>query len=138
MQSIETAGRKETRERIGAALDEHAAQSDLGETREDGGRRYVAVSRGQCENLDPGDLATRSLRYDDNSARAVIGEQPGRRLQSAARIDDDARGIGADDVAHRQSRIIGDRAADADDDRVDEGAQPVKMRETGGPIDVTR
>ena len=93
---------------------------------------------GQRENLDPGDLATRSLRYDDNSARPVIGEQPRRRRQFAARIDDDARGIGADDVAHRQSRVIGEGAADADDDRVDEGAQPVQMRETGGPIDVAR
>ena len=35
-------------------------------------------------------------------------------------------------------RIIRERGADADDDRVDERAQPMQMRETGGPVDVMR
>ena len=37
-------------------------------------RRYMSVYRGQSENLDAGELATRALRYHDDSARAVIGE----------------------------------------------------------------
>lgn len=60
----------------------------------------------------------------------------GGRLESAARIDDDARGIGADDVTNRESRVIRDRAADPDDDGIYEGAQPVQVRETGGSIDI--
>jgi len=74
VQAIETAGDKETRESVGAALDEHAAQSDLGEAGEYGSRRYMSVYRGQSENLDAGELATRALRSHDDSARAVIGE----------------------------------------------------------------
>ena len=73
VQAIETARREETRESGGAALDEHAAQSDLGEAGEYGCRRYMSVNRRQSENLDAGDLAPRSLRDDHNSARAVIG-----------------------------------------------------------------
>ena len=95
----------------------------------------VRLSRAKRE-FDAGEPATRALRYHDDLARAVIGEQAVRRLESAARIDDDARGIGADDVTNRQSRVIRDRAADPDDDGVDEGAQPVQMRETGGSVDV--
>jgi hypothetical protein len=122
VQAIETARDEETRESVGAALDENAAQSDLGEAGEYRGRRYIAVYRGQSENLDAGEFATRALFHHDDSAHAVIGEQAGRRLESAARIDDDARRIGANDVTNRQSRVIRDRAADPDDDGVDEGA----------------
>ena len=74
VQAIETARREETRESVGAALDEHAAQSDLGEAGEYGCRRYMSVNRGQSENLDAGEFATRALRNHDDSARAVIGE----------------------------------------------------------------
>ena len=74
VQAIETALREETRESVGAALDEHAAQSDLFEAGEYGSRRYMSVYRGQGENLDAGELATRALRDHDDSARPVIGE----------------------------------------------------------------
>ena len=74
VQAIETARREETRESVGAALDEHAAQSDLGEAGEYGCRRYMPVYRGQSENLDAGELASRALRNHDDSARAVVGE----------------------------------------------------------------
>ena len=127
---------KETRERVGAALDEHAAQSDLGEAGEDRGRRDMSVYRRQSEYLDAGKLATRALRHHDNSARAVVGEQAGGRRKPAARIDDDARRIGAGDVTNRQSRVVRERAADPDDDGVDQRAQPMQMRETGRSVDV--
>ena len=91
---------------------------------------------GKARTSTPGSSQRAPSRHHDDSARAVIGEQAGGRLESAARIDDDARGIGADDVTNRQSRVIRDRAADPDDDGIDEGAQPVQVRETGGAVDV--
>ena len=74
VQAIETALREETRESLGAALDEHAAQPDLFEAGEYGSRRYMSVQGGQSDNLDAGESATRALRYHNDSARAVIGE----------------------------------------------------------------
>ena len=70
------------------------------------------------------------------SAHAVVGEQARRRPEPALGIDDDARRIGADDAPHRQLRIVGDRAADADDDRIDQSAQPMQMGKSGGPVDI--
>ena len=77
-----------------------------------------------------------SIRTDDEPARAIVAETCRRVGQPAGRIDDDPRGLRAFGGAHRQPRIVRERGADADDDGIDQGAQPMQMEDPGRSIDV--
>jgi glycosyltransferase 2 family protein len=138
VQAIEAAGFQKPRQRVGATLDEHAAQSHLGKTRENIRRLDMAVVRRQGKNIDVVTRAARSARRHDDAAHAVIGEQASSRRKAATRIDDDARRSWPGDMANRQLRIICDRAAHANDYRVDQGAKPMQMRQAGRPVDIAR
>src|ERR1700730_14267979 len=69
MQTVKAAGCKEARERGGAALDEHAAQSHFTEAGED--RRWgdMPIDLGESKDLDAAGMApARALRGDDEAA----------------------------------------------------------------------
>jgi len=136
MQPVEAARRHESRQRVGTALDEHAAQPQPGERRQDRRRLDMPIHHRQGQQFDAGKLAARARRRDDNAADAVVGQQAGGPRQPAARIEHDARGIGAGDAPNGQLRVVGERAADADDDRIDQGAKAVQMREARRSIDI--
>ena len=44
------------------------------------------------------------------------------------------RRLRAGDAAHRELRIVGQRGADADHHRIDQGAQPMQMGKPAGPL----
>lgn len=138
MQAIETACCEETREGVGAALNQHTAPSNLRQASEDRGWRDVSVRRRQGENIDTGKLATCAMRRHDKAAGTVVGQQTGSGRKSPTRIDYDARWVGSGDAANRQLRVIRKCAADSDDDSIDQRAKPMQMRETGRSIDVVR
>jgi hypothetical protein len=74
MQTIETARREEARESVGAALDEHATKSNVGQASEDRCWRHLSVHRRQGKDLDIGKLATRSLCRHNKAANAIVGQ----------------------------------------------------------------
>ena len=78
------------------------------------------------------------LRRDQKTADAVIGENLGAGWKPSIRIENDARRLRTGDPPHRQLRVIGESGADANDDGVDQGAQPMQMRESRRSVDVFR
>ena len=140
MQPVETARGEEARHRVGAAFDQHPAQAALGERRKDRRRRDLPVGLGHADDLDvrtaaaawrPRAVTTR--RRTPSSARSLaLGRQP------SAGIDHHPRRVRAGDAPHRELRIVGERRADPDHHRIDQGAQPVQMGEPRRPVDVVR
>ena len=136
MQAIEAASLEKPQDGVGAPFDQHAPQSGLGEAGEDRRWRDMPIDRRQSEIFDVAKRARRAMRRHDKAANAIVGEQAGLWRESPARIYDDARWRRSGDVPDGQSRIVCERAANADDDGVDQGAKPMKMRESGRAVDV--
>lgn len=137
VQSVDRAGVDERRYRSGAALDENSFESARRQSRDDGGRRDDAVRRRQHDRLYAGRRRTR--RGGDNQPPcAVFGEPATGGVQPAARIDDDARRIAAGGASNGELRIVDRNRAGADEDRVDAGAQAMKVVEAASAVDVAR
>jgi hypothetical protein len=137
MQPIETARRKEAGDRVGAAFDQNAAEAACGQRGNDGGGANLTVAHGKPHDFDAG--GKRCGRFDganDEPAAPVGRQKPRGRRQSAARIDHDPRRVWALDAPDGQLRIVGDRRAYADDDRVNQRPQPMQMDEAGLAIDI--
>ena len=100
--------------------------------------RDVPLLGRQGERLDPpgGGTGLRGRDRDDEAPDAVVGEQPGVGRQPPARIDHDPRRMRAGDAPDGEPGIVGEHGPDADHDGVDQGAQPMQVRETLGPVDV--
>src|SRR3974390_1927196 len=77
VQTIKAAGGKETRDRIGATLDEYAAHSAFGQLGEDCARSYAAVDEGQRDNLDAVHPRFSGIRSrDDQTTDAILDGHP--------------------------------------------------------------
>ena len=137
MQAVEAFRREKTRHRIGAAFDQHAAEALGSECREDCGWRELLFAARYRQDFHIGrQRRAHALRGDDQPAHAVADEQPRACRQPSARIDDHARRLRPGHPANGQPRVVGERGADADHDRVDQRAQSVKMVKAGGAVDV--
>ncbi len=131
MQPVEAAGGEKARHRVGAALDQDAAEATIRKRRQDRGRGDMPVLGLQQQCLDPiRQDAWRGAGGDEHqSANSVLGQKPGTRRQSAARVDHHPGRMRTGDAPHRELGIVGERGADADDDGIDQGPQPVKVRQ---------
>jgi len=138
VQAVETSGGEKARHGLRAALDHNAAKPVRRQAGEQSGRRDVAVVRRQRHAFDARrQVLARALRRHHQPGGAV-GEQVRRCRQAPARIDDHARRMRSAHPPHRQLRIVGEHRADADHHRIDEGAQPMQVRESIGAVDVVR
>lgn len=122
---------EEARHGDAAALDEHPAEAAAcqlphhvpgGERRAAGQPQYVDAIR-----LPGGPPALAVRAHDPQGGRRAVGEHPVPPWDAAARVEDDAHRVVARAGADRQSRVVRDGGAGADDDRVGEGAQPVQV-----------
>src|SRR5262249_1109928 len=75
---------------------------------------------------------------NQQTANAIIGEQPGIGPKTPLRIDDSSDRLRACDLPDRQLRIVSHGRSHADNDDIDQRAQPVKVLNTGWAIDVLR
>ena len=138
MQPVEAAGLHEARDRVRPAFDQHPAEAARGE---DGENRWLArYGRPRPAGLGPLAAGRESHAFADDasrggplsaSSRALGGEPPLGSMTTRA-------GCGPCDEAHRQLRIVRERAADADDDGVDQRPQAMQMRKRRGAVDVMR
>ena len=137
MEPVEAVRLEKARDRAGAAFDEDAPQPARREARKDGARRDAAVLDGQGDGFDPR-RSGGALPGDDEALDAVIAKRAGAGRQPAVGIDDDADRMRPADPPHREQGIVGNRRSDADDDGIDDGAQPVEMVEPVAAVDVVR
>lgn len=137
MQPVETVRGNEAGDRIGAAFDQNAAKAARSERGNDGSGGKLTLARGKLHDFDAGGKRCGRLDSADDDPAGPVGRQkPRAGGQAAVRIDDDPGRIWALDAPHGQLRIIGDRRAYADDDRIDQRPQPMQMDETWLAIDV--
>ncbi len=137
VETIEASRSQETRDGVGAAFDEDAAKAASSERLRDRSRGELAVAACELHDLDLPRKARRRINGGDHQPAHIVSRQHARvAWQSTFGIDDHARGIWTGDPAHGQLRIVGDRGADPDDHRVDQGAQAVQVGEAGFPVDV--
>jgi hypothetical protein len=128
---------QEARYRLGAALDQHAAQAALGEGRQDDRRCDISLRCRQRQNFRPGQSAIDTLGGYNNAA-VIAAEQARMGRQPAARVKDNSDWIGALDVTNGQLRVIGARGFDTDENGVDQCPQAVEMHNARRPVDVMR
>ena len=122
VQAVEAAGGEKTRHSVGATLNQHTAQAARGQRGEDRGRSDMPISGGQSENFNSGRRsASCCFRRDQQTADAVVGEHLGAGWKPPIWVYDDARRLRSCDPPHGKLRIIGERRADANDDRIDQG-----------------
>ncbi len=139
VQPVKAACRQETRHCVGAAFDQDPAHPASTECCKDCRWRKVPIASGQPKNLDTRDRSSRFpfCCYPD-AADSILIEDPGFDAKTAVRIDDDAGRWRPGDPAHSQLRVVGYRGTDADNNRVDQGPQPVEVGKAGRPVDVFR
>jgi hypothetical protein len=135
MQTIEATGGKKKRYGASAALDENTMYATLDQRGEDGRRSDTSIGSRQRDNLDIGaGCQLRSFRGHQQTADAIGSKNLGARWQPPFWIEHDTRGLWTGDSPHGQFGIVGKRRADADDDGIDQRAQPMQMRETAGTV----
>ena len=99
----------------------------------------MPIASGQPKNLDSRDRSSRfPFGCYQDAANSILIEDPRFVAKTAVRIDDDAGRLRAGDPAHSQLRVVGYRGTDADNDRVDQGPQPVEVGKACRPVDVFR
>lgn len=120
---------QEARDRHAAALDQHPAETALGErTHQPVGREAGAVAQGQ--HLDPvaaGSARRGVLAHHPERRRGPVGEHLAPGGHPAARIEDDPHRVGARAGADGEPGVVGDGRARTDDHRVGQCPQPVQM-----------
>ena len=136
VQAIETARDYETRECVRAALDEHSAQSEIGETAKDRRRSDMPFGDRQAQRLDAWMAgAFDALAHHYQAANSIIRHRARARRKTPPRVDYDPRRAWSAHAANRQLRIVGLGRAHTDNDGVDEGAKTMQMREARRSID---
>ena len=73
-----------------------------------------------------------------DTAHAVVGEEPGARRQASGGVNHHANRLRARNAPNGQLRIVRERRPDPDDHCIDQGAQPVQMRQPSRSVDVVR
>jgi hypothetical protein len=73
---------------------------------------------------------------DHENLRAIRRLPAFARSKPAARVDDDAGGIFADDTTDRQEGVVGFDRRRSDNDGIDLRTQPVKVVQRGSAIDI--
>jgi ferredoxin len=136
VQTIKTAGRKKTRDRVGSAFNEDTAESEVREAGKDVGRSHMSICRRKREHLDARECTRCSTcRYHQPSS-AITVEQPRRRRQTSARIEYYTSRMRTIDAANCELRIIDKSSSYSDNDSVNDGAKAMQMRKSGRSIDV--
>ena len=99
----------------------------------------MPIGGGQPHKLDSRDRwGGLSFRGYQDAADAIVIENPRLVAEPAIRVDDDAGRLPPGDPAYGQLRVVGYRSTDADNDRVHQSPQPVKVGQAGRPVDVFR
>lgn len=135
--TVKTAGSQKARYRLGAALDQYAAQASLCEACQDCRGRNVSIGSRQRQNLCARQSATGTLRGYHNPAR-ILDEEARMRRQPPTRIKNDSDRIGTLDVTNRKLRIIRARRFDTHENGIDQRPQAVQVRNTSRAVNVMR
>jgi hypothetical protein len=99
----------------------------------------LPIDLGQSDHLDSRRRRTaRTLLGNQQTAHAIVGKHPGICAKPPIRINNDSRWLRSRDPPYRQLGIIGDGCADADDDDVHQGPQPMQMHQSSRPVNVFR
>ena len=99
----------------------------------------MPISSGQPKKLDVRDRSGGlSFRGYQDAKDTVVIENPCLVAETAAGVDDDPGRLPPGDPAYGQLRVVGYRSTDADNDRVHQSPQPVKVGQAGRPVDVFR
>jgi hypothetical protein len=139
MQAIETAGREKTRDGVGTAFDQHAAHTCSGQRCKDYGWCKMAVGDWQADYLHPRKRGYgRPFGGYQDAPRTVITENSRLAAKAAFRVDDHAGRLRSGHPTYRQLGVVGYRRTDPDNDRVDQGPQPVQVGKARGTVDVFR
>ncbi len=118
---------------------ENPAEAAPGQGGDDGRGSQRAIVRRERHDLDAGRKPRRHAGGRDHEAADAVCRKHARgRRQAAARIDDHSRRARALDAPHRQLRIVRDRRAHSDHDRVDQRPQAVQVGKPGLAIDIMR
>jgi hypothetical protein len=123
VQAIKTPGRKKARNSVGAAFNENTAEAEFGKSSKDDSGCNVSIRGRKCEHLNAGQRTRCSLRRYHQPACAVTVEQACSRLQTSARIEDNASRMRTGDPANRELRIVSKSGSDPDNDSVNDRAQ---------------
>ncbi len=138
MQPVEATAGEEGGDGRHAAFDQDALETQCVQAVDDGDRiELPGRSARDAQDFDTARRTDLGVRLgDDDAAAAIIAQQLRIGRQAALGVDDDTGGIGPRHVAHGQLRIVGERRADADHDRVDQGAQAMQMNDRRFAVDV--
>ncbi|GHC33800.1 conserved hypothetical protein [Aidingimonas halophila] len=141
VKAVECIGIDEARDRLGAALDQHARVSPFHQSRKQ--RRWHDIT-GRVGNHQPFDMvadAGGGLRPGADCMQgggAVILEHARGGWCPGIGVEHDTDGMAPFDMSYRQQRVVGHDGADANDHGVDQCPQTVEMRASFQAVDVMR
>lgn len=133
MQTVQRLRFEEARDGMSPTLDKDALEAKIMERADDGGGREAVCSRFQphvFNSIQSGTIP------NHNAPRAVVLQTPQTSRHTPFRVDHDSGGLRTIDMAHGELRIVGDRGADSDHDRINQRPQAVEVQNSRGPIDV--